>query len=73
MNKNTAIDNLYRVALNMFSQFRTDEPLISDEAKEILSVVENRNEISKKIINNRKNGEIVLKVDGEDIKFFVEA
>jgi hypothetical protein len=57
----------------MFTQFSTEEPLISDEAKVILNDDEGRKELYKKIIDNPKSGEVIVTVNGRDIKLFVEA
>lgn len=73
MSKDSIISNLVRVATNMFTQFSTEEPLISDEAKVILNDDEGRKELYKKIIDNPKSGEVIVTVNGRDIKLFVEA
>lgn len=73
MSKDSIISNLVRVATNMFTQFSTEEALISDEAKVILNDDEGRKELYKKIIDNPKSGEVIVTVNGRDIKLFVEA
>jgi len=57
----------------MFTQFSTEEPLVSDETKVILSDLKGREELYKKIISNPKHGDVTVTVNGKDITFFVEA
>ncbi|MET3112975.1 hypothetical protein AAKU52_000694 [Pedobacter sp. CG_S7] len=52
MSKDSIINNLFRVASNMFTQFNTEEPLISEKTKVILKTTEGRKELYKKIISN---------------------
>jgi len=73
MSKDTFISNLYRAASNMISQFSTDEPLISQEAKSMLDDAEARKEIFDKILTKPTAGEVKLAFKGEDVTFFVEA
>lgn len=73
MSKDNIINNLFRVASNMFTQFNTEEPLVSDETKKILNDKKARNELYKKIINNPKSGEVSVNIEGKEIKFLVEA
>ncbi|WP_231492200.1 hypothetical protein [Pedobacter sp. Leaf170] len=73
MSKDTFIDNLYRAATNMFSQFNTEEPLISEEASIMLSNAQTKEEIFEKILKKPTKGEVTLKHNGEDVVFFVEA
>lgn len=73
MSKDNIINNLFRVASNMFTQFSTEEPLVSDETKEILNDKEARSELYKKIIDNPKSGEVTVSVEGKEVKFLVEA
>lgn len=73
MSKDNIINNLFRVASDMFTQFRTEEPLVSEETKVILSDTKGREELYKKIISNPKHGDVTVTIDGKDITFFVEA
>lgn len=73
MSKDSIITNLFRAASNMFTQFSTEEPLISEETKDILNNKEGRDELYKKIIQHPQQGEVTVTVGGKDIKFFVEA
>ena len=73
MSKDSIINNLFRVASNMFTQFNTEEPLISEETKVILNSTEGRKEIYTKIISNPKKGDVTVTVNGQKTKFFVEA
>lgn len=73
MSKDNILNNLLKVASNMFTQFSTEEPLISEEAKTILSDTEGRKELYDKIIDHPKQGEVTIMVKGEELKFFVEA
>lgn len=73
MSKDNIINNLFRVASNMFTQFSTDEPLVSEETKEILNDKEARKELYNKIMNQPKSGEVTVNVEGKEIKFLVEA
>jgi len=73
MSKDSIINNLFRVASNMFTQFNTEEPLISEKTKVILKTTEGRKELYKKIISNPKQGDVTVTVNGQETKFFVEA
>jgi hypothetical protein len=73
MGKENIFKNLYRVASDMFTQFSTEEPLISDEAKEILKDSNGREELYNKILKHPKPGEVTVTVHSKDVKFFVEA
>lgn len=73
MSKDSIINNLFRVASNMFTQFSNDEPLISKETKVILNNTEGRNELYDKIIKDPKHGDVTVTVNGEKTTFFVEA
>lgn len=73
MSKDTFINNLLRVASSVFTQFKSDEPLISEETTEILSHKEGRDQIYNKIISKKESGEITLTVNGKETKFFVES
>ena len=73
MSKDSIIDNLFRVASNMFTQFNTEEPLISEKTKVILKTTEGREELYKKIIHSPKQGDVTVTVNGQETKFFVEA
>lgn len=73
MSKDSIITNLVRVASNMFTQFSTEEPLISEEAQVILNDVNGREELYQKIIKNPQSGEVTVTVDGKNMIFFVEA
>ncbi|QEK50677.1 hypothetical protein FYC62_02610 [Pedobacter aquae] len=73
MSKDNIINNLFRVASNMFTQFNTEEPLVSDETKEILNNEKAKHELYKKIIDNPKSGEVTVNVEGKEVKFLVEA
>ena len=57
----------------MFTQFNTEEPLISEKTKVILKTTEGRKELYKKIISNPKQGDVTVTVNGQETKFFVEA
>lgn len=73
MSKDSIINNLFRVASNMFTQFSTEEPLISEETQVILNDSEGRKELYNKIISNPKHGDVKVTIDGKEITFFVEA
>lgn len=73
MSKDNIINNLFRVASEMFTQFSTEDPLVSDETKAILNDKQARSELYKKIIDNPKSGEVTVSVEGKEIKFLVEA
>ncbi|MFC4213501.1 hypothetical protein ACFOWA_20070 [Pedobacter lithocola] len=73
MSKDSFIDNLYRAASNMINQFNTDEPLISEEATDMLNNAQTKEQIVDKILNNPMTGKVTLNHKGEDITFFVEA
>ena len=73
MSKDTIVENLFRVASNMFTQFNTEEPLISAKTKVILNSIEGRKELYEKIISKPKHGDVTVMVDGHETKFFVEA
>lgn len=73
MSKDSIINSLFRVASDMFTQFNTEEPLISDKTKEILNNSKGREELYDKIISNPKQGDVTVTVDNQKIKFFVEA
>lgn len=72
MSKDSIINNLFRVASNMFTQFSTEEPLISEDTKLVLKNSEARKELHK-ILDNPKTGKVNVTVDGKAISFFVEA
>lgn len=57
----------------MFTQFSTEEPLISEETQVILNDSEGRKELYNKIISNPKHGDVKVTIDGKEITFFVEA
>ena len=73
MSKETIISNLLRVASNMFTQFSTEEPLISEEAQVMLSNSKGREELYNKIIDNPQPGEVSVTINGKTTRFFVEA
>ena len=73
MSKDSILNNLFRAASNMLTQFSTEEPLISEETKAILNDSEGKVELYDKIMSKRKHGEVTLNLKGQDIKFFVEA
>lgn len=74
MSKDSIIANFIRVATNMFTQFNTDEPLISKETQEILNDPKGRKEISEKIVQHpRQGGEVKVHFEGKEITYFVEA
>jgi hypothetical protein len=73
MSKDSILNNLFRAAANMLTQFSTEEPLISEETKAILNDSEGKVELYDKIMSKRKHGEVTLNLKGQDIKFFVEA
>ncbi len=73
MSKESIINNLFRVASNMFTQFSTEEPLISEEAKVILNNAEGRKELYDKIISKPKHGDVTVTVNGQNYDFLRES
>jgi hypothetical protein len=73
MSKENIINNLYRVITNMFTQFNTDDPLVSAETQRILANKQAREEVFEKILKNPKQGKVKVHADGKDVTFFVEA
>lgn len=58
----------------MFSQFDTNESMISNETQELLNDSENRKQIYDELLKEPKSGKSTIKFkDGKEITFFVEA
>ncbi|MEJ5993451.1 hypothetical protein WG904_03395 [Pedobacter sp. Du54] len=72
MSNNIILQNLIRVASDMLSQFSTDEPLISDETKEILNNEESRVQLIE-ALKHPKNGPVTITLNGKEHIYFVES
>lgn len=68
------ISDFYRSLVGTFSQFGTDDKIISDETKEILADENSRKDLFQKINEAKKNGEQNIKFthNNKTIEYSIE-
>ena len=74
MSFNALILNFFKSVVGTFTQFESDDSLISDETKAILSDSTARKQLSKELHNSKSEGnsKIEIEYNGKKVEFLVE-